>query len=229
MNQTTLNLTAITIFTLVMTSLLGPLIHLSPAVPAIATFSILSFITVDTLGWQGQAGTLIVDWLNQFSPDHRLRVVRHEAGHFLAAHLLEIPVTGYTLSAWEAFRQGKPGLGGVSFGSQELEAAVNQGSLPAQLFDRYCTVLMAGIAAESLSYDKPEGGQDDRQNFRLLWSKTQRPPSEGKQKEQWAIFQAKSLIQSHWEAYEALVSAMEQRASVEDCQQAIEQLKRSEF
>lgn len=221
MNQTTLNLTAITIFTLVMASLLGPFVHLSPAVPAIATFGILSFLTVDTLGLQGKAGTLVVDWFSQFSPAHRDRVIRHEAGHFLAAHLLEIPVTGYTLSAWEAFRQGQPGLGGVSFGSQELETAVQQGKLPVQLFDRYCTVLMAGIAAESLVYDAPEGGQDDRRAFRLLWSQTQRPIAEGEQKEKWAILQAKSLLQANWNAYEALVGAMEQRMSIEECERAI--------
>jgi hypothetical protein len=224
MNQTTLNLTAITIFTLVMASLLGPFVHLSPAVPAIATFGILSFLTVDTLGLQGKAGTLVVDWFNQFSSSHRDRVVRHEAGHFLAAHLLDIPVTSYTLSAWEAFRQGQAGLGGVSFGSQELETAVKQGKLPAQLFDRYCTVLMAGIAAESLVYEAPEGGQDDRRAFRLLWSQIQRPIAEGEQKEKWAILQAKSLLQANWTAYETLVAAMEQRRSVEECERAIEQV-----
>lgn len=208
-----------------MMSLLGPFVHLSPAVPAVATFGILCFLTVDTLGLQGKAGTLVIDWFNQFSSAHRARIVRHEAGHFLAAHLLEIPVTGYTLSAWEAFRQGQPGLGGVSFGSQELEQAAQQGKLPAQLFDRYCTVLMAGIAAESLVYDTPEGGEDDRQAFRLLWRQTQRPIAEGEQKEKWALFQAKSLLQTHWNAYEALVMAMEQRISVEDCAKAIEGLK----
>jgi hypothetical protein len=223
MNQTTLNLTAITIFTLVMASLFGPFVHLSPAVPAVAAFGVLSFLTVDTLGLQGKAGTLVIDWLNQFSAAHRDRVIHHEAGHFLAAHLLDIPVTGYTLSAWEAFRQGQAGFGGVSFSSQELETAAQQGKLPAQLFDRYCTVLMAGIAAETLVYNTPEGGQDDRQTFRILWSQTRRSMTEGEQKEKWAVFQAKSLIQSHWAAYEALVQAMTERRSVEECERAIEQ------
>lgn len=225
MSQTTLNLIAIIIFSLVMSSLLGPLLHLSPVVPAVAAFGILSFATLDTLSWQGQAGSLIVDWFNQFSPDHRLRVIRHEAGHFLTAHLLDIPVTGYTLSAWESFRQGQPGLGGVNFGSQELDHAIVEGKLPAQLLDRYCTVLMAGIAAETLTYDQAEGGGDDRQKLRLLWSQLRRPTTEGEQKERWAILQAKTLIQSNWDAYEALVAAMEQRASIETCCQQIEQNK----
>jgi len=222
-NQTTLNLIAITIFALVMSSLLGPLLHLSPFVPAIAAFGILSIATIDTLSWQGQAGTLVVDWFNQFSPQHQARVVRHEAGHFLVAHLSDIPVTGYTLSAWEAFRQGLPGYGGVRFGSEELNQAVERSAMSAQLLDRYCTVLMAGIAAELLEYGDAEGGGDDRQKLRFLWSQLGRSATEVEQKQKWAAFQAKNLIQTHKPAYDALVAAMEQRASVADCCQAIEQ------
>lgn len=205
-----------------MSSLLGPLLHLSPFVPAVAAFAILSVATVDTLSWQGKAGTLVVDWFNRFSPTHRARVVRHEAGHFLVAHLSNISVTGYTLSAWDAFRQGLPGYGGVQFDSEELQQAVEQGTIAAQLLDRYCTVLMAGIAAETLVYGNTEGGADDRQTLRFLWSQLRRPEAEAEQKQKWAAFQAKNLIQAHQPAYEALVTAMEQGASVEECCRAIE-------
>lgn len=206
-----------------MTSLLGPLVHLSPVVPAVAAFGILSFATLDTLNWQGRAGTLIVDWFNRFSPAHQTRVVQHEAGHFLVAYLLDIRVTGYTLSAWEAFRQGQAGLGGVSFDSQELETAATQKTLPVQLLDRYLTVLMAGIAAETLLYGDPQGGVDDRQLFQTLWATLDRPASEGELKQRWAILQAKNFIEAHRPAYDALVTAMTQKASVEECYQVIQQ------
>lgn len=222
MSQTALNLTAITIFTLVMSSLLGPLLHLSPTIPAIAAFGILGFITLDTLGWQGKGGRLILDGLARLSPEHRDRIIRHEAGHFLVAHLLGIPITGYTLSAWESFRQGQPGLGGVSFDVQELEAEVSQNQLSAQLVNRFCTVWMAGIAAENLVYGNAEGGADDRQKFQLLWAQLQSPASEGEAKQRWSVLQAKTLLQAHWKAYEALVAAMENRASVVECRQVIE-------
>lgn len=208
---------------LVMTSLLAPLLHIPLAVPAIAAFGILSVATLDTLSWQGRAGALLIDGVNRFSPEHRARIIHHEAGHFLTAHLLEIPVTGYTLSAWEAFQQGIPGWGGVRFGFEEFNTAIEQGVLSAQLLDRYCTVLMAGIAAETLVYGQAEGGGDDRQKLRILWSQLQRPAAEGQQKLQWATFQAKNLLTAHRSTYEALVSAMEQRSSVEDCYQLIEQ------
>lgn len=223
MSQTTLNLVAITIFTLVMSSLLGPLLHLSPAVPAIAAFGILGFATLDTLSWQGRGGTLLVDWFAGFSKAHRDRILRHEAGHFLVAHLLGIPVTGYTLSAWEAFRQGQPGLGGVSFDCQELEAELERGELSSQFLNRFCTVWMAGAAAEELVYGTVEGGADDRQKLRLLWAQLKRSDAECDQRQRWSSLQAKTLLQAHWSAYEALVAALERRASVDECRDVIAQ------
>ncbi|NJR65551.1 MAG: ATP-dependent Zn protease [Leptolyngbyaceae cyanobacterium CRU_2_3] len=222
MSQTTLNLVAITIFSLVISTLLGPLLHIPEYVPAIAAISILGIATLDTLSWQGQAGTLLLDWLASFSPEHRARVIRHEAGHFLVAHLLEIPVTAYTLSAWEAFRKGQPGQGGVSFGSEELDTALEQGIISAQLLDRFCTALMAGAIAESIVYGDVQGGADDRQKFRTLWAQMRRPDAEGEMKERWFKLQAKTLLETNWAAYEALVIAMEMGLSVEGCCQVID-------
>jgi hypothetical protein len=222
LNQISLNLVAIAIFTMVMSSLLGPWLHLSPFIPAIATFSILAIATADNLSWQGRGSTLLLDWLASFSPDHRERVIHHEAGHFLTAYKLGIPITGYTLSAWEAFRQGQPGLGGVSFDTQTLDAEIATGTLSAQLVDQYCTVWMAGIAAETLIYDSAEGGADDRRTIRLLWSQLKRPSAEAEMKTRLAQLQAKTLIENHRAAYDALVAAMTQRASVADCGKAIE-------
>lgn len=223
MSQTSLNLTALTIFSFVLMSLVGPLVHLSPLVPAIAAFGLLGLATVDTLTWQGQGSTLLLDWLANFSADHRDRVLHHEAGHFLTAHLLNIPITGYTLSAWAAFRQGQPGQGGVAVDPQELDVELEQGSLSAQLIDRYCTVWMAGIAAEALTYGNTEGGANDRQTLRNLWAQLQRSPTEAALKERWATLQAKTLIETHQSAYDQLVIAMQNQATVEECRQLIEQ------
>jgi len=132
-------------------------------------------------------------------------------------------VPGYTLSAWEAFRRGQPGQGGVSFGSEELDTALEQGTISVQLVDRFCTVLMAGAIAESLVYGDVQGGADDRQKLRLLWSQMRRPNAEGEIKERWSKLRAKTLLQNHWDAYEALVVAMEMGLSVEGCCQLIDQ------
>jgi len=223
MSQLSLNLVAITIFTLVMSSLLGPVFHISPFIPAIATFCILGAATLDTLSWQGRGGSILLDWVANFSAEHRDRVLHHEAGHFLTAHLLDIPVTNYTLSAWEAWQQGQPGRGGVSFDITELEAELSQGKLSDQLIDRYCTVWMAGIAAESLVYGNSEGGDDDRRKVQLLWAQLKRSPMQADLKERWATLQATTLLQNHSSAYEALVQGMQQRWSVSECKAAIQQ------
>lgn len=213
MNQITLNTAAILIFGVTFSILLGPWLQISPAVPAIATAVILAAVVIDTLGFQGQGSTLFLDWFAQKSPQYRERILHHEAGHFLAAHLLEIPVTGYTLSAWEALRQGQPGQGGVSF--DDLTLGI---SLPSQLLDRYCTVWMAGAAAEFLVYDSVEGGDDDRQKLKSV---TLSLEQNWRQKEHWAGMQAKELLEQNWSAFKALVEAMGDRASVSECCQVI--------
>ncbi|UIE39025.1 ATP-dependent Zn protease [Leptodesmis sichuanensis] len=221
MGQLSLNLVAISVFVMTMSVLLGPLLNLSPVVPAIATVTVLGMATLDSLNWQGKGGTLILDWIARFSPEYRSRIVRHEAGHFLVAHHLGLPVTGYTLSAWEAFRQGQSGQGGVQVDAQALESELQQGKNLSPIVDRYCTVWMAGAAAEKLVYGAIQGGADDVQKVRSLLSYLKLSPTERQQKERWATLRAKTLLQDHWATYEQLVAAMEQRASVVECQQLL--------
>ncbi len=221
MSQTALNLVAISVFLMTLSVLLGPILELSPLIGAIATASMLGFFTLDTLGWQGKGATLIVDVFAGMSEDHRSRVVRHEAGHFLAAYLLDIPITSYALNAWEAFKQGQSAGGGVQFGDRELLAELEQGSLSAQLFDRYCIVWMAGIAAETLAYNRAEGGAEDRTKLKAILAQNRKSPTDAQLKERWAILQAKTLIEANLEAYQALVTAMEQRLAVSECYQIL--------
>ncbi len=222
MNQTAFNLVAIGIFAMTLSTLLSPLLHIPPAVPALATFSILGLATLDSFQWQGKFGSIALDWFASFSPEHRDRVLRHEAGHFLTAQQLEIPVVDYTLNAWEAFRQGRSGQGGVQFDTEELEAELKQGKLSAQLVERYCTVWMAGVAAEQLAYGNSEGGIDDRQKFRETLVKLGIPTSELPQRERLSILRAKELLQKHQAAYDALVIALQERQSIEQCYSAIQ-------
>lgn len=221
MSQLSLNLIALGIFTVTMTSLLGPLVNLSPLVPAIATAGVLGLATLDTLSWQGQGANLLLDWLAGFSAAHRERVLRHEAAHFLVAQQLDIPVTGYTLNAWEALKQGYPGQGGVRFDTQELERELQRGTLSAQLLDRYCTIWMAGIAAETLHYGNVEGGSDDRQKLYAVLASLGKSATECQQKERLAILQAKEYLKEQATAYEALLVAMQQGAAIEACYTAI--------
>lgn len=222
MSQTALNLVAISIFLITLSTLLGPLFNLSPTVPALATFTILGIATLDSFGLQGKGGTIFLDWIAGFSPEHRDRIVHHEAGHFLVAYLLDIPVTNYTLSAWEAWKQGQVGQGGVTFDDAELATQLEMGKISAQMLDRYCTIWMAGIAAETLVFDNAEGGGDDKNKLAGVLTVLGFSEFICQQKQRFHALQAKNLLQENWSSYQALVKAMQQRASVADCQSAIE-------
>ncbi|OKH35201.1 ATP-dependent Zn protease [Calothrix sp. HK-06] len=217
MSQTALNLVATSIFIMTVSSLLGPLVHLSPAVPAVATITILGIATLDSFALQGKGGNVFLDWIASFSPAHRERIAHHEAGHFLVATKLGIPVVSYTLSAWSALKQGQAGLGGVSFNDANLESELGQRQISAQTLDRYCTVWMAGIAAETLVYNNALGGADDKTKLVALLKSLGFSESTFNQKQRFCMLQAKTLLQENWSAYEALVNAMKQRASVEEC------------
>ena len=117
---------------------------MSPVIPALTTFIILGIATLDSLGLQGKGGTLVIDWLSRFSPEYSDRLVHHEAGHFIVAHLLQIPFTGYTLSAWESWKQGIPGIGGVTFADHELTAQLEAGKISVQRLSRLLYLLDGG-------------------------------------------------------------------------------------
>ncbi|MGL5083096.1 MAG: ATP-dependent Zn protease [Microcoleaceae cyanobacterium] len=217
MKDTSLNLIAVTIFLLTLSALVGPSVGISPFVPAGMVFGLMALATLDNFALEGQGTAILSDWLVGSSTAKQDRILHHEAGHFLIAHLLNIPIEGYALNAWEAFRQGQKAQGGVRFNDQTVLGQLQRGELSSQLLDQYCKVWMAGIAAEKLVYDKAEGGFEDRQKIRSVWTQLKRPLSEAETKERWAILQARSLIENHRPKYDALVTAMAQRTSVEAC------------
>ncbi|MGK7897707.1 MAG: ATP-dependent Zn protease [Xenococcus sp. (in: cyanobacteria)] len=221
MQQTSLNIIAISIFTMTISTLLGPIFNIPPAVPAVATFGIMGLATIDTLTWNNKGATLFLDLF--VTSEQRQRVLHHEAGHFLAAYFLGIPITEYSLTAWEAFKRGHYGQGGVVFdAATTISNTLDKKNLPLTL-DRLCTVWMAGIAAETLVYDKAEGGSEDCQQLRMALNMAGLPNSVYSQKERWGKLQATSLLQRHEQAFEALVIAMAERKSVTECCQIIQE------
>lgn len=208
-NDEDLNLLAIAIFALTMSVLIGPAIGLSPIVPTILTIIPLGLYGIYASGWGGQGRSLLMAWWQETSPQQRDRLLHHEAGHFLAAYLLGIKILGYNLSPIAAAKQGQFGAIGV-----EVDAdLVRHDSL-----ERYCTVWMAGIAAEQYIYQDARGGAED---IRQLHSATAHLPNP-ELHQQWALLRARTLIAEHQEAYQALVLQMQQNATVENCYAAID-------
>ena len=221
MNQTAINLIAISVFLMTFSSLLGPLIHLSPTIPALATVTFLGIATLDNFSFQGKGGTIVLDLVARFSPEYKERILHHEAGHFLVAHLLGITVNDYTLSAWEAWKQGQPGQGGITLEDGELTAQIEKGKITAQMLDRYCTIWMAGIAAETLVFKSSEGGNDDKSKLTEVLRVIGFSEAGYQQKQRFHFLQSKTLIQENWDSYQALVAAMRERVSVEECTKVI--------
>ncbi|MEO1430420.1 MAG: ATP-dependent Zn protease [Cyanobacteria bacterium J06633_8] len=217
MNKTTFNLVAISIFLMTFSILLGPLINLSPAVPAVATFTILGIATFDSWSLEGRGGTLFLDLIGGFSSEYRERILHHEAGHFLVAYVLGVPVTGYTLSAWEAFKQKQKGLAGVTFDDVELLSQLEKGAITTRILERYYTIWMAGIAAEKLVYDDASGGADDQNKLKGVLKSLGCSDSFCNQKQRFSILQAKTLLENNWSAYQTLVDTMRKRATVKEC------------
>ncbi len=220
-DDTGLNILAISIFVITLTVLGGPILHISPYIPATITFVALSLITVDTLAWENQGTNLFVNLFA--SKEQKERIIYHEAGHFLLAHLYQIPITGYTLTPWEAFRANikNSASGGVVFDTSFLEDKPQKMRDFNKTIDRFGVVLMAGIAAEKTIYEDSKGGEEDKHIFRSLYGDIGFNSTQYKTKQRTAILQAKTIIEENKDTYLALVAHMKQRQPVNECQKLV--------
>jgi hypothetical protein len=211
-NQLSLNLVAIAVAGMTFSLLLGPLLHIPQTVPALITLAILGLAAIDQFGLQGRGAELGLDSLAQLSPKYRQRLIHHEAGHFLVAHLLGLPITDYSLSVWSAYQKGDANQVGVSL------------AVPAQInlaqAEPYTTVWMAGMAAEELVYGQSEGAANDRLQVQVISQALNLNPQ---QQQRQSLSKAKQLLESHWSIYEALVAAMNEQKPVSDCCRLLDQ------
>lgn len=215
LQQVGINLAALGTFAMTVSVLLGPLVGVPPAIPAVTVLGFLTIFAADTLAWNGRLTLLGLDTFA--GQAYRDRILRHEAGHFLVAHLLALPIEDYTLTAWEAWRRGYPGAGGTVFDVSPLAAADKGVAM-----ERLSAVWMAGIAAENLVYGNAEGGSDDRASLQEALKIFGYTGAQAAQKERLGQLKAKTLLEENRPAYDVLVKAMSDRASVEACLGAIE-------
>ncbi|MFM6198175.1 MAG: ATP-dependent Zn protease, partial [Dolichospermum sp.] len=82
-------------------------------------------------------------------------------------------------------------------------------------------ILMAGIAAETLIFDAPQGGNDDKIKLMQFLQVLGFSEDIYQQKQRFYLLQAKNLIQENWESYQVLVSAMQKGVNVEECKKVI--------
>ncbi len=208
-NDADLNILAIAIFTLTMSVLIGPAIGLSPLIPSILTVVLLGLYGIYASGWGRQDNSLLIAWRQERSSQQRDRILHHEAGHFIAAYLLGIKVLGYNLSVFPDPQNHQYGVLGVEVDASQIRS---------DNLERYCTVWMAGIAAEEYIYQDAKGGAEDIRQLRDATVHLANPQLH----QRWALLRARTLISAHQEALTVLIEKMQQNASVEDCCAAID-------
>lgn len=225
MNVTATDLLAIAIFTITMMSLVGTMVGLSPIVPSAIAIVLLGAWGIDIGFYQGKFGAYFQAWLRARSPQYRERVSYHEAGHFLAAYVLGFKVVNYAIAGIVGQSLGEvladDSFAGIEGGVEiEQENPLNSVNNSSNLLDRYCTVYMAGLAAEQLMCEgETEGGLDDKQRLRQAISHTPNPMTQ----ERWALLNARNLLSDRRSVLVALAEQMLKGSSVEDCYKTIEQ------
>ncbi|MBC8123899.1 MAG: ATP-dependent Zn protease [Gemmatimonadaceae bacterium] len=210
----TTGLLAVLVFLFTMLAGVGPLLGLSPTVAAFAAIGLMGFLLLDQFVWQGRLGSLVLGTLQEHQSGWRERVAVHEAGHLLVAYRLGIVVEDYTIGAWETFRKGYPGGGGVVFappvGTQLSLAQV----------EAYCATWLAGGVAESLHYQKVLGGADDRQKVQALLSTVQRAsrtPIQPRTLYNRAGRTASAILQAESETHQSLGQSMLRGTDIKEC------------
>jgi len=230
MNVTATDLLAIAIFTITMMSLVGTMVGLSPVIPSAIAVVLLSAWGIDIGFCQGKFGAYFQAWLRARSPQYRERVSYHEAGHFLAAYVLGFQIVNYAIAGIVGQSLGEvladESFAGIEGGVEiEQENPLNSINNSSNLLDRYCTVYMAGLAAEQLMCEgETEGGLDDKQRLRQAISHMQNPITQ----ERWALLNARNLLSDRRSVLIALAEKMLNSASVEDCCQTIDQVLKQE-
>jgi hypothetical protein len=194
---------------------IDPLTTLIPA-----TFALFS---VDQIFYRGAAFESVYQ---KAFPEYKKKIIYHEAGHFLLAYLLGIPVRGCVTNAWDARKYPDiKGQAGTIFYDPKLADELLNQKITRSSLDRMSVVIMGGIAAEAIRFGKAEGGAVDEQSLVGFLTSIQPPWNilriQGQAR--WAAMQAILLIREHEKSYAALCLALEEGKSVGDAILAIEE------
>lgn len=182
-------------------------------------------------------GAVLETILKTLYPQYAQKVLKHEAGHFLCAYLLGLPVEGCVLSAWAALEDSRfqnQVTAGTSFFDPELSSDIlDKNRVSKRSIDRYSIVVMAGIAAEAMNWDQAEGGAGDEMALAAFLAQMTGGPNKGwdyeriRNQARWGASQAVLLLRHYKVCYEALVDSLERgNGTLGECVYAIENAAR---
>lgn len=171
----------------------------------------LALWAVDTLALNGA-----LQRAASFQLQDGRRVVAHEAGHLLVAHLMGVRVEGYKLPNAGAVLSGKEC--GIVIADEDVRQA-----------DAYTLAAlgMAGIAAECILFGNSQGGAEDLAEVGRVAS-TSGPFGKATQQDKkiivrWGLMQAVTLLKAHENALEKLQNAMKDRLPLQQCINVIDE------
>jgi hypothetical protein len=183
--------------------------------------------TVDQVGLNGSGGALLLDALGRAMSDaYRQRVLRHESSHFLVAYLMGVLPLSYTLSTWQALRQGGKGSiaqAGCRFCDAAFAEEVQAGAISASSLDAFACVALAGVAAEYEAFGAAEGGINDVRQLDALLNALAFTQKRADSCIRSALLTVVYLLRRHTQAHDALAAAMARGASVASCCAVIEE------
>lgn len=215
---------AIAIFLLSLWTLLAPMANLSPWLSAGVVTLISGAVALEQGLWQGRLSSALGFLWKQQSPQFRDRILHHEAGHLVAACVLDIPVTDYVLDPWEALKKGYPGYGGVQLDDSPWQRWQEAGEVKRSDVERYGTMWMAGPIAERNLYGQSLGAESDRKQLRSFVTWLNRCGGDRIDPgllERWCELRAKTLLTERETAYQVAVASMRAGLSMAACVEAV--------
>ena len=156
-----------------------------------------------------------IDSFSQVFPDYKERVIKHEAAHMLTAHVLGVPVAGYSLMIGKEHTD----LAEAALQRRLIEKTLEQGEV-----DRLSIIAMAGATSEAMNFEEVLGQNADMLDLqRIMWrSSSKMSDSQQQNQTRWAAYQASRILRTYHAEFDALVEALTRGASTAECIKAIE-------
>ena len=156
-----------------------------------------------------------IDKFSGIFPDYRERVIKHEAAHMLTAHVLGVPVAGYSLMI---------GKEHTDLAEAALQRRLIEKTLEQSEVDRLSIIAMAGATSEAMNFEEVMGQNADMLDLqRIMWrSSTKMSDAQQQNQTRWAAYQAAAILRKYKAEYAALIECMARGANTAECIKAIE-------